>query len=207
MMKIARLICAVGICAPLVLQAGAAEAPVPGRSSVDTSVRAEGQRRTQAARPGDSSSGVSPTRGNAAVRPPPHASATEQRAVAPLARSSADRLHSHLGQLARAPVATASSRGAGSNPARRSNLAGGSNLAAASASGARLQGRLDANSAVPTRLPVPNDAVRRPPNLKLEARGPALGGPHLAGAGRIGGPAAGRAANNGLLDGTKLHRN
>jgi hypothetical protein len=210
-MRIAQLLCVIGACVPLALEASAAESPEHGGSSVavtnmgqaargaalgrDTLInarRAETQESTQV----DSGKGGGSKSRNAAVAVSPRrGSVAQERGVGQLAHSNADRVHSLLSKQAHRRIAQAASRPVGSNRAAATgNVVGrGTGL----------------RSAIPvglTTLPVSNSAARIRPSLKAVTGGSMIGGPHAVGPGGLGGPAFRRTAQRATIDGTQLHR-
>jgi hypothetical protein len=186
-MKIACLMYAVWICSPPAVQAAVAA------SGSDERGRAEASAASPTA--GAQSHGsVSPARGAvpqgaiskggntaAAVRP-----AAPQRAVGPLARSNADRLHSLLRPA----------RPAAKPPHR---LVAGMSRAETTGTGlSRMPGLSGASPARLAGSQIPGRALR---NSNAPTPGALVGGPHPTGLGALGGPATGRAASGGALFG------
>jgi len=120
---------------------------------------------------------------------------TRPHAAGPLARNTADRLHSLRPAKAGGRITPTANRRIGPNPAAASGdlSARGRGLPGASPQG------------LPT-PPVATRAARVAPSAKAMARGSIIGGPRAAGPGRVGGPATGRVANNTAIDGTRVHR-
>ena len=194
-------------CGPLALGARAAESPANGgspaplakfgpafgRDPPGTEARlATGRPATQeSSRLGSGGISGSGPRHAVAVASPRHGSVTAPHAAA-IAR----------GRLARASIRPAPSAApAGSRVAPRAQGPTGTHShelpktsVAASPSGIAPSRQVGAS------------AVRVPQNLKAAARGPMLGGPRAAGAGRLGGPAIRRSAINTGIDGTQIHR-
>jgi hypothetical protein len=209
-MNSAYLLCAMAMCVSLVLEAGAAEPPVRGRSSpavtkmqhpagtsasgLVMSTRAGGRVQSQESVPIDSNKGFSSNERHAAAATPLRGLVTVQRGVSGLARSNSDRLRSLLHQQARGLGVKASSRSAQSSRAATTALV------------PRIRGSRDASAIVPIKKSIPNDADRVPQSIRVVARGSAIGGPHVAGTGRGGRAARGRTVNNLGLDGTQVHR-
>jgi hypothetical protein len=185
-MKIAHLLCAIGLSAPLVLEASAAESP----ARVGSSAEAAGMAHAAAS----SAPGRDPASTKAVTATPRRNSGAAPRGVAELTRSNANRLQSLHRQEARGRVAKSPSRPIG--PTR--------GPATARTAPARQQSGV--SPVVPPKLSVSNNAVRTLPNLKVAPRGSTIGGPHVAGPGRVGGPATGRTANPAAIDGTQVHR-
>jgi hypothetical protein len=210
MTKIARLLCALWVCGPLVVEAGAAEAPAgndasavlvdsghdaadstPGRDANIKAGRPVAQGPTEA-RSGEV--GGSTGRHATVPVPPRRDSVTPTHAAGPLARSNADRLHSLSNAKAHARVAKAPNR------MESAKVAAG-NLAS--------RGIRGSSSGSPT-PPALNRAVRGGSSLTTVAKGSTIGGGSYArGYGRLPGPTigqiAGRTARNASLDGTQLH--
>jgi hypothetical protein len=216
MMKIARLVCAIWMCSPLALQAGAAGAPLdrgpadrgplehgPAESSGhSSSARAQTQESARASSAkGEISKGGNTT---AAVSQRP---AAAQRGADPLMRSNADRLHSLLRTPA-TPAAKPPSRPA----------AGSSRAETTGTALSRTPGLQGASPASLSRLAVPKISARTPRSSNAPTPGALLGGPHPGGPVALGGPAMGRAAsgrtvsgraataNGAVLDGTQMRR-
>jgi hypothetical protein len=207
MTKIARLLCALWVCGPLVVEAGAAEAPAgndasaalvdsghdaadstPGRDANIKAGRPVAQGPTEA-RSGE----VGGSTGRHATVPvsPHRDSFTPPHAAGPFARSNADRLHSLSGAKARDSVAKAPNR-----------------MESAKATAGNMAGRGIHGSSVGSPIPpVSNRAIRGGDSLAVVARGSSIGGGSYArGYGRLPGPATGRTARNASIDGTQLHR-
>ncbi|MGO9995124.1 MAG: hypothetical protein ACLPTF_21785 [Steroidobacteraceae bacterium] len=210
MMKLAPLLRALCVCAPLALGASAAELPArngaavavantgqavggdaPGRDASINAGRPVAQESTHV----DSGKGDGSKGRHAAAVSPRRSSATPLRAAGPLARSNADRLRSLHPAKARGRITPTANRRVGPNPAAASG-----NL---SARGRGLPGASPQGVPAP---PVATSAARAPPNVKAMVRGSTIGGPRAVGPGRVGGPATGRAANNTAIDGTQVRR-
>lgn len=179
-MKIALLLCA-GLWALLVIEASAAGSPARADSPAESVRTAHAATSTAPDRdPARTKTGLKGA--NAAVTAAP-------RNAAEHTRSNADRLHSPRARVAKST----------SQPIVPKH-------AAATALTASARTQLDAHPLVPPKLSVSRNAVRALPNLNTVPRGSIIGGPHVVGPGRIGGPATGRAANSAGINGTPLHR-
>jgi hypothetical protein len=225
-MKIARLLCAIWMCTPLALEAGAADGGAPERAAAEGG--GPGQSSGQHASPAGRAAARQSTRmGSPSKGPPPNGAVpnnaaaalsprhgpgpvtagpfTPERGAGQLSRSNADRLHSLLRTQAHAPGARP-----GSRPAAQSSRSEGGGSAVARTP--------DLRSPVRPSMAVSKSAARtalsaNPPVAKAVNRGSLVGGPHPAGAGRVGGPAMGRAAfsrtaaaNRAALDGAQMRR-
>ncbi len=171
MMKIARLLCALWVCGP-VAAANLGQAAARTTHGRDTSINAGRPVAQESTQP---------------VTPP--------HAAGPLARNTADRLHSLHRAKAGGRITPTANRRVGPNPAAASG-----NL---SARGRGLPGASPQGLPTP---PVATRAARVAPSVKAMARGSIIGGPRAAGPGRVGGPATGRVANNTAINGTQVHR-
>jgi hypothetical protein len=206
-MKVARLLCAIWVCAPLALDASAAESPERGGSPVadmgqeagraalgrDTSIKA-GRAETRESAQVDSGKGSgSKSRNAAADVSPRRGSVRPQRGVGRLAHSNADRLHSLLSKQARGRLANASSRPVGSN-------------GAATGSDGVVRGPRGSNPVGGPKLAVSKNASQATTSAKTVVGESSIGGPHAGRLGRLGGPPIGRTANRAAIDGTQLHR-
>ncbi len=207
-MKIARLLCTIWVCAPLALDASAAESPERGGSSVavadmgqaagraalgrNASIKA-GRAETRESTQVDSGKGGPKSRNAAADVSPRRGSVRPQRGVGQLAHGNADRLHSLLSKQARGRLAKASSRPVGS-------------YGAATGSEGVVRGPRGSNPVGGPKLAVSKNASQATTSVKTVVRESSIGGPHAGGLGRLGGPAIGRPANRATIDGTQLRR-
>jgi hypothetical protein len=173
-MKLARLLCALWVCGPLALGAGATESPVHdgATSNRDASM---GRHAAVAA---------APRRGS--VSPP--------RSADRMVHGSANRPSALRSAEAHGSIAPAAVRRAGPHAA-----AAGANAST------RGRGFPQAGPWPAPSPPVATRATRALPSVKM-VRGSAVGGPHAAGPGRLGGPATGRTAKIAVNDGTQMHR-
>ena len=183
--KIAHLLCVIGLSAPLVLEASEADSPARAGSS------AEAAGMTHAA------ASTAPRRDSASTKVAGRSQAQESI-----------RAKSGNGLKAGSAAAVATSRrNSGAAPRRVGpSRPTGPTRAAASALTAPTREQRGMSPVVPPKLSVSNNAVRTLPNLKVAPRGSTIGGPHVAGPGRLGGPATGRTANPAVIDGTQVHR-
>lgn len=173
-MRIARLLCAIGICAPLVLSAGAAESPARQRpSAAKSTARTAPETARQAVAPA-----LTPRRG----------SNTAQRETAQRDRSTENR----VGSPPR-----------GRTPARASTGPLASRRTAPRGAAA-IRG--PASPVVPISLSASKSAPRTSPSHKAPDRVSSIGGARVAGPGRLGGPAMGRRASDGVIDGSQVRR-
>jgi hypothetical protein len=212
-MKIAHLLCAIWLCAiwlcaPFALKVGAADSPEHIGSSAAATKMGQAAGRAAPSRDANIKPGHSESekltqvgsakhdalkRPSAAIAASPHGGfITQQRGVGQVPRSNADRLSSQLSTKARGMIAKTSSRPIGSNHAA---VAG--NVVARGVRGASPVG-------LPT-LPA-SSAARISPTPTVVPPGSIVGGPHAAGAGRLGGPSTARNANSATINGSFRRR-
>lgn len=175
-MKIARRLCTTGLCALLALEVGAAE--LPARSA---GARSDAEQATDR-----HSSGPVVTPGRAPI--------SAQRGTGKFVRSNSDRVQSLLHARSAKAVARAAGRPTGAKHA------------APAVAAVAIREPHEASPVVPSRLSPSRGAVHAWPTVKTPIRGSSIGGPKIAGAGRVGGPPTGLGANHGAIDGAEVHR-
>ena len=175
-MKIARRLCTTGLCALLALEVGAAELPA----------RIAGARSDTEQAADRHSSGPVVTPGRAPI--------SAQRGTGKFVRSNSDGVQSLLHAQPAKTVARATGRPTGAKHA------------APAVAAAAIREPRKASPVVPSRLSPSRGAVQALPSVKRPIRGSSIGGPKIAGAGRVGGPPTGRRANHGAIDGAEVHR-
>ena len=188
-MKIAALLCAIGMCAPPALEAASAERG-PAESSGQPPAASRGQAAGGISSGRDTSARVGRADTPGSTRVGSEKAAGSKGAAA--APSVSPRRGTILPPRGRAAKPYPS-------PAVRTNRAEAPGSAAAWTRGVR--------GASPTGLPTlsaANNAARVPPSSKPAPRGSLIGAPHPADAARLGGPA--RSANKLALDGTQMRR-
>jgi hypothetical protein len=212
-MTATHLLCAMAMCAPLVLEARAAELPAQGSAAVSDTGRSAGptsgdpDRNRKAGRPESSQTdssktgsakGIASNRQNGAPAvAPPRGAINARRGGAQLARTNADRVRSMLHKQTPRTAGTARSPVASKRAVQMPATAGA---------------RGSANPAVPgspvalARLSPLRTALRSSPSHAAPDRGSSIGGASITTRGRVGGSPMGRAANPGAIDGTQVHR-
>jgi hypothetical protein len=210
-MRATHFFCAIAMCAPLVLEAGAAELPAQDSTPVGDAGRSAGpasrepHRNREAGR--SESSGTDSGKGMAANRQgggsavtPPRGAIDARRGGVQLDRSNADRVRSLLHKQPPRSVA-------------RTTATGGpvaSKRAVPTATGAGTRGPASpvvaAGPLAPARLSPLRAALRSSPSHAAPGRGSSIGGASITNPGRIGGSPTGRAASPGAIDGTQVHR-
>jgi len=193
-MKIAQLICAIWMCSPLALQAGAAES-----SGYSSSSRAQTHEPTRVS----SVKGAISKGGTTTAIVSPHGGPlAAQREAGQLARSNADRLHSLLRTQA-TPAAKPSSR-----PAAGSRRAEAAGAALTRTPGFQGAARVSLTQPLLSKITARGPRSANSPGEKAATRTSLIGGPHPAGPGRVGGPAVGQAAtaSRAALDGAQIRR-
>jgi hypothetical protein len=210
-MKKTRLLCVLCMCAPLALEVSAAESPAQTGSPA-APAKGEAAGGSQMGHPmgQESSQAVSIASGGAKGRHAAAAASPRVGGVTPphgaglVARGRAARMNTvHPASTPGSLASTANRRPA----SRRAALNTAAN-SVASVRGGEIQ---RATTAVRlTGPPGVTSAARAPPSRTAATsaarpRGPSIGGPRAAGAGRLGGPAVGRTANN-AIDGAQMHR-
>jgi hypothetical protein len=202
-MKIAYRLCTMGMCALLTLEVGAAELPARdagARSDTEqaaetASPEAATSRALRGSAPSQTASGKGISANRQSSRPVVtrgRGPISAQHGMVKLDRSNTDRVRSLLHQQsARAAAAPAGAPVA-------------SKRAAPMVAAASIPGPRQASAVLPTRLSPSKGAVHTLQSVKAPIRGSSIGGPKIAGAGRLGGPARGLIANQ--IDGTQVHR-
>jgi len=186
------ILCALLSCAPLILEARVAASSEDGSSSVTAARRVNDGRSTAVS---SGTGGMSKSRDAVAAVSPRHGFVRTQPGVGQLTRSNADRLRS---------LPSAEARGRTPRPSTHVRSTAGT-------TGNRVVGTQPSpNPTIRPTLPVSKLPARAAAGTAATAHAVAkdsrIGGPHVAGPGRLGGPIIGRTANNAAIDGTQIRR-
>jgi hypothetical protein len=187
-----RILCALLSCAPLILEARVAASSEDGSSSVTAVQRVNDGRSTPVS---SATGGMSKSRDAVAAALPRHGAVKTQGGVGQLTRSNAERLHSLL---------SAQARGHTPRPSTHVRSTDGT-------TGNRVVGtQPSSNPTIRPTLPVSKLPARAAAGTATTAHAVGIdsriGGPHVAGPGRLGGPIIGRTANNAAIDGMQIRR-
>ncbi len=202
-MKITHRFCTLGMCALLALEVGAAELPTRDAGArSDTEQAAEtappeaaGSRARGGSAPIHPASGKGTGSNRQSIAPlvaPGRGRISAQHRTAKLDRSNTDRVRSLLHQRS----ARAAARPAGAPVASKHD--------APMVAAAAVRGPREASALAPTRLPHSKGTSHTLQSVNAPARDSGIGGPKIAGAARLGGPARGLVTNQ--IDGTQVHR-
>jgi hypothetical protein len=202
-MKISHWLYTLAICALLALEVGAAELHARNqgaRSDMEqtaesASPEAVGSRALAGSAPNYAASGKGIGANRQSIGPlatPGRGPISAQHGTAKLDRSNTDRVRSLLRQQS----ARTAARPAGAPVA--------SQRAAPMVAPAAVRGPREASAVAPSRLSPSKGTSHTLQSVKAPIRGSSIGGPKIAGAAQLGGPARGLIVNQ--IDGTQVHR-
>jgi hypothetical protein len=187
-MRAAHFLCAMAMCGPLVLEAGAAELAAQDSTAVSGTARSAGP----------TSHDPDPNKNVVPAVAPSRGAINALHGSAQLGRSNADRVRSLLHKQSPRTVARAASGPLASKRAVPTPAVAGT--------------RRSASPVVPisppalARLSPVRTALRASTGYAVPDRGSSIGGASITNPGRVGGSVKRRAANPGAIDGTQVRR-